>query len=106
MYEARYSIGIIPSTVRVNDQITVTVCGKHCETDSLFVDVMVPENIQAGDLLQVFTTGAYNSTMASNYNRYPRPATVLIRHNGTYEQIVRRDSWEEMFDKETVPGDL
>ena len=106
MYEARYSIGIIPSTVRVDDQITVTICGKHCETDSLFVDVMVPENIQAGDLLQVFTTGAYNSTMASNYNRYPRPATVLIRHNGTYEQIVRRDSWEEMFDKELVPGDL
>ena len=85
---------------------TVTVCGKHCETDNLFVDVEVPDDIQPGDMLQVFSTGAYNSSMASNYNRYPRPATVLIRHNGTYEQIVRRDSWEEMFDKETVPGDL
>ena len=85
---------------------TVTICGKHCETDNLFLEVQVPDDIQPGDLLQVYSTGAYNSTMASNYNRYPRPATVLIRHNGTYEQIVRRDSWEEMFDKESVPGDL
>ncbi len=85
---------------------TVTISGKHCETDTLFVDVELPDDLSPGDLIQVFTTGAYNSTMASNYNRYPRPATVLIRHNGAYEQIVRRDTWEEMFEKETVPGDL
>ena len=106
MYEAKYSISTIQSNAPSGEPRTVTVCGKHCETDSLFEDVEVPENIGAGDLLQVFTTGAYNSTMASNYNRYPRPGTVLIRHNGTYELIVRQDSWEEMFDKETVPGDL
>ena len=106
MYEAKYAIGTVQSEAKPGPKMTVTICGKHCETDSLFVDVDVPGNIEAGDLIQVFTTGAYNSTMASNYNRYPRPATVLIRHNGTYVQIVRRDSWEEMFDKETVPGDL
>jgi diaminopimelate decarboxylase len=111
MYEAKYAVKAIYATDSIGDgdvtwPQTVTVCGKHCETDSLFVDVEVPNDIQPGDLLQVFTTGAYNSTMASNYNRYPRPATVLIRHNGAYEQVVRRDSWDEMFDKETVPGDL
>ncbi|MEI7987143.1 MAG: diaminopimelate decarboxylase [Armatimonadota bacterium] len=106
MYDAKYAVVTVQSEAKSESQMTVTVCGKHCETDSLFVDVKVPSNIQAGDLLQVFTTGAYNSTMANNYNRYPRPGTALIRHNGTYELIVRRDSWEEMFDKETVPGDL
>ncbi len=114
MYEAKYDIRVAyadrPENNTRNGDVTpletVTVCGKHCETDNLFVDVEVPNDIQAGDMIQVLTTGAYNSTMANNYNRYPRPATVLIRHNGTYEQIVRRDSWEEMFDKETVPGDL
>ncbi len=106
MYDAKYAVGTVQAEAKSGTQMTVTVSGKHCETDSLFVDVNVPSNIRAGDLLQVFTTGAYNSTMASNYNRYPRPGTVLIRHNGTYELIVRRDSWEEMFDKETVPGDL
>jgi diaminopimelate decarboxylase len=114
MYEAKYDVRTIyaerPEDINRDGDVTwpetVTVCGKHCETDNLFVDVEVPNDIQAGDMIQVLTTGAYNSTMANNYNRYPRPATVLIRHNGTYEQIVRRDSWEEMFNKETVPGDL
>lgn len=111
MYEAKYAIqgiGLRAQGTVNSDQgtKTVTVCGKHCETDSLFVDVEVPNDVAAEDMIQVFTTGAYNSTMASNYNRYPRPATVLIRHNGAYEQVVRRDSWDEMFNKETVPGDL
>ena len=104
MYEAKYQIEVLEKDD--SPRITATVCGKHCETDNLFVDVEVPQNVDIGDLLQVLTTGAYNSTMANNYNRYPRPATVLIRENGAAEHDVRRDSWEEMFDKETVPGDL
>ena len=111
MYEAKYQVQTTAlnaptSNNSVKGTQTVTVCGKHCETDTLFADVELPSDLAPGDLVQVFTTGAYNSTMASNYNRFPRPATVLIRHNGAYEQIVRRDTWEEMFDKETVPGDL
>ena len=104
MYEAKYEVKILGKND--SEKVRMTVCGKHCETDNLFVDVEVPSDIAAGDLMQVLTTGAYNSTMANNYNRYVRPATVLIRQNGTYEQVVRRDSWEEMFDKESVPGDL
>lgn len=107
MYEAKYDAVLVPATDREPAASKkVTVCGKHCETDNLFEDVELPNDVAAGDLIQVLTTGAYNSTMANNYNRYPRPATVLIRQNGTVEQVVRRDSWEEMFDKESVPGDL
>jgi diaminopimelate decarboxylase len=85
---------------------TVTVSGKHCETDKLFEDVVLPSDIQPGALLQVLTTGAYNASMSSNYNRYPRPATALIREDGTHVLVQRRDSWDEMFAREHVPGDL
>jgi diaminopimelate decarboxylase len=84
----------------------VTVSGKHCETDMLFEDVLLPEATKPGDLLQVLCTGAYNSSMASNYNRYPRPATVLIRENGAFALVQRRESWDEMLARETVPEDL
>ncbi len=81
----------------------VTVSGRHCETDKLFEDVSLPADIAAGDLLQVLVTGAYNASMASNYNRYPRPAMVLIRQDGSDSLIARRDSWDEMFARERVP---
>ncbi len=105
MYEAKYDVRLVRDD-EYAERRTVTVCGKHCETDNLFVDVEVASDVEAGDLLQVLTTGAYNSTMANNYNRYPRPATVLIRQNGGAELVVRRDTWEEMFNKETMPEGL
>lgn len=81
---------------------TVTVAGKHCETDNLFVDVELPSDLQPGDVLQVLSTGAYNSSMASNYNRYPRPATVLLREGGEAALIQRRETWDEMFARECL----
>lgn len=105
MYEAKYHVEVLRDTTGEATKL-VTVSGKHCETDTLFADVYLPESVQAGDLLQVLTTGAYNSTMASNYNRYPRPATALVRSNGAYDLVVQRDSWDSMFSKECLPGDL
>jgi diaminopimelate decarboxylase len=83
-----------------------TISGKHCETDKLFEDVQLPEDIEAGDLLQVLTTGAYNASMASNYNRYQRPATALVRGDGSHVLVQRRETWDEMFARESVPEDL
>lgn len=80
-----------------------TVSGKHCETDKLFEDVELPGDLAEGDLLQVLCTGAYNASMASNYNRYPRPATALIRADGTPVLIQRRDTWDEMLAREILP---
>lgn len=77
----------------------VTVCGRHCETDDLFMDVDLPDDVGPGDLLQVLCTGAYNASMASNYNRYPRPATVLITNEGP-KLVQRRESWDELFARE------
>lgn len=79
-----------------------TVVGRHCENDVLHPDVALPGNLKPGDLVQVLCTGAYSSSMASNYNRYPRPATVLIRTDGTPALIQMRETYEQMFSREIV----
>lgn len=71
-----------------------TIAGKHCESDILFKDVKIAKPTK-GDLLAVFSTGAYHHSMASNYNRYPRPAVVLTRQ-GKAKLIYQRESLEEL----------
>lgn len=103
LYNSKYTVEPLKQGEETQ---TVTVSGKHCETDKLFEDIVLPTGLVAGDLLQVLSTGAYNSSMASNYNRYPRPATALIRLDGSHTLIQRRDSWDEMLAREIVPSDL
>ncbi|HLO99113.1 MAG TPA: diaminopimelate decarboxylase [Fimbriimonas sp.] len=98
LYSAAYDV----RSFRKGPTQRTTVSGKHCETDTLFPDVLLPIDLQPGDLLQVLTTGAYNSSMANNYNRYPRPATVMIRQNGTYELVVKRETWDQLFEREVI----
>lgn len=85
---------------------TFTVSGRHCETDLLFPDVNLPRDLRKGDLIQVLCTGAYNSSMASQYNRYPRPAMLLRRPDGSFEVVQTADTWQEMFSREHLPEDL
>jgi len=84
----------------------VTVSGRHCESDQLFEDINLPAGIKAGDLLQVGSTGAYNASMASNYNRFPRIATALLRPDGSHVLIQRRESWDELLAREILPVEL
>lgn len=80
-------------------QETVTIAGKHCESgDILIKDAQLPQT-EPGDILIVMATGAYNYSMASNYNRLPRPAAIivsegeanLILHRETHEDLLRQD---------------
>lgn len=105
LYGARYIIErVVPASS--GPMRIVTVSGRHCETDRLIPDASLPEDIARGDLVQVLTTGAYASSMASNYNRYPRPATVLVRSNGDFHQVQERETYESMLVREVVPDDL
>ena len=55
------------------------VVGKHCESGDLVVpDAFVPEDLEVGDILATPVTGAYGYSMASNYNKVPRPAVVFV----------------------------
>jgi diaminopimelate decarboxylase len=70
--------------------------GKHCETgDILIRDIDLASDIKPGDLLAIPATGAYNRSMASNYNHVPRPPVIAVR-NGAAKVIVRRESYEDL----------
>ncbi len=101
MYDARFDVFALRNSGA--GPRTCTISGRHCETDELFPNVELPGDIARGDLVQVLSTGAYNSSMASNYNRYPRPATVLLDPNGKPRLVQKRETWDEMFSREQLP---
>jgi len=103
LYGARYN-AIVANKATLPRVHKVTVSGRHCETDTLIVDVHVPE-LTAGDLLAVQTTGAYNYAMASNYNRFARPAMVLVA-GGKADVIVERESLHDLVRMDRVPERL
>ncbi len=72
------------------DPQPTTVCGRSCENDRL-VEAPLPADLRAGDLLALGTTGAYTYSMASNYNRFARPA-VVFAGAGTHRLAVRRET--------------
>jgi diaminopimelate decarboxylase len=81
---------------------TVSVAGNCCESGDMLVwDVAMPRP-EVGDTLAVFCTGAYNYSMASNYNRYPRPAVVLVR-DGRADVIVERETYADIAARDLVP---
>ncbi len=72
------------------------VVGKCCESgDIIQPKVMLPADVKRGDIIAVCTTGAYNYSMASNYNRIPRPAMVMLRGGESYV-AVKRESMEDI----------
>ena len=82
-----------------------SVAGKCCESgDMLLWDAHLP-SVRRGDLLAVFTTGAYNYSMASNYNRLPRPAVVLVG-GGRARLLVARETYADLVRLDVIPEDL
>lgn len=71
-----------------------TVCGRSCENDEL-AQAMLPEDLQAGDLLAMRATGAYTYSMASNYNRFARPAVVAVSKS-EHRLIARRETVDDL----------
>jgi len=95
-----------PATPATSDSCeTVSVAGNCCESGDMLVwDVAMPRP-EVGDTLAVFCTGAYNYSMASNYNRYPRPAVVLVR-DGRADVIVERETYADLAAHDLVPARL
>jgi diaminopimelate decarboxylase len=61
---------------------------------------MLPSGLREGDVLQVLCTGAYNAGMASNYNRFLRPASVALRGDGSARLVERRETLDDLFRRE------
>jgi diaminopimelate decarboxylase len=83
----------------------LTIAGKHCESgDILIKDIALPKP-QAGDILLVMATGAYNYSMSSNYNRIPRPAAVLVK-DGEANIILQRETYQDLIRQDRLPERL
>jgi len=93
LYEARYSVCIADRPDARPDGSYV-IFGRHCETDRLFPDAALPDP-QPGDLLVVRDTGAYTYSMASNYNRFVRPAVVIV-DNGRARLAAARETLDRV----------
>jgi len=100
-YQSLYSACLVDKPFKKNSE-KVTIAGKHCESgDVLLKDFSLP-SCESGDLLVVFGTGAYNYSMSSNYNRIPRPATVMV-WEGSAELTQRRELPEDLLQLDVLP---
>jgi len=100
LYDAEYS-AILANRANNARTKVYTVCGKHCETDNLILNILLPE-AKTGDLLAVQTTGAYGHSMASNYNRFTRPAVVFVM-DGKADLVARRENLEDLVTCDLIP---
>lgn len=104
LYQAKYDVALANKVQQPATQ-KVSFAGRACESgDMLFWDVMVPK-VAPGDILAVFTTGAYNYAMASHYNRVPKPAVVFVA-DGKAELVVRRETFQDMLAFDLLPERL
>ena len=96
LYGARYE-AFLPAAPDAPRDLACTIVGKHCEQgDVLVADARLPGSVGPGDLLATPVTGAYGASMASNYNKVPRPAVVFVR-DGRARSVVRRESLDDLW---------
>jgi diaminopimelate decarboxylase len=95
LYGSGYE-AFLPREVSAPRARVVTVVGKHCESGDVIVrDACVPDDLRVGDVLATPVTGAYGYSMASNYNKVPRPPVVFVK-DGQYRVVVRRETHEDL----------
>lgn len=103
-YESKCLV-VITNKMKNSLEEKVTIAGKHCESGDILVkDIQLPKT-EPGDILIVLATGAYNYSMASNYNRLTRPATVLVSE-GEANLIIRRETNDDLIRHDLLPEKL
>ncbi|MDO4492305.1 MAG: diaminopimelate decarboxylase [Clostridia bacterium] len=96
LYGARYTV--LPAS-RANEtcDMVCTLAGRCCESgDMIQENIKLPAGTKRGDIIAVCTTGAYNFSMSSNYNRLPRPAVVML-NAGTARVAVKAETFEDLY---------
>lgn len=94
LYQSEYTALLANKAGQPADDL-VTIAGRCCESGDLIQENTPLQPAQAGDILAVLSTGAYNYSMASHYNRLPKPAVILVR-DGKPRVIVRRETYEDL----------
>lgn len=94
LYGSKYS-AVVANKANIEPCKEYTIAGKCCESGDLLIENIMLPNIEVGDTLAVLATGAYNYSMASNYNRIPRPPVVMLS-KGEDKLVVKRESYEDI----------
>jgi diaminopimelate decarboxylase len=95
LYGSGYE-AFLPRVVDAPRPRRVTVVGKHCESGDVVVrDAELPSDLAVGDILATPVTGAYGHSMASNYNKVPRPPVVFVGE-GAWRLVMRRETYADL----------
>lgn len=104
LYQAKHE-AILANRAENEVSETVSIAGKCCESgDMLIWDIAMPA-AKNGDILAVTSTGAYNYSMANNYNRIGRPAVVFVK-DGKAEIVVRRETLDDLIQYDVIPESM
>ena len=104
MYQAKYFAEIADNTDGRETE-KITLAGRYCESGDILIEEIELPQIKADDTICVYNTGAYNYSMASNYNRVEKPSMVLV-NNSQSDIIVSRESLEDLISKDSIPSRL
>lgn len=102
LYQAKYDATIANKADEVKSE-TVSIAGRCCESGDMLIYDIDLQSPKTGDILAVFSTGAYNFSMASNYNKLPVPPVVLVK-DGKSELMVKPQSFEDLLRNDVIPG--
>lgn len=94
LYQAQYEMVLAKNPLATPIE-TVHIAGKYCESGDILVDKQPLPATEPGDLLVMLDTGAYGYSMASNYNRNPRPAVVFAK-DGNAKEVIQRESLDDL----------
>ena len=94
LYQSQYT-ALIANKANEARALRATIAGRCCESGDLLGENIDIQNAKRGDILAVLVTGAYNHSMASNYNRLPRPPIVMVK-DGVAQLAVKRESFEDL----------
>ncbi len=95
LYGSGYE-AFLPRETGAPRPMPIRLVGKHCESgDVLVSEGFVPGDLAVGDLLATPVTGAYGHSMASNYNKVPRPAVLFVA-DGVARTVVRRETFDDL----------
>ena len=100
LYQAKYEAIAVNKTDNAKTD-TVTICGKCCESGDVLIRDAQVAPLERGDILAVFSTGAYGYSMASNYNKNTLPAVVMVK-DGESKVIVKRQTYDDMIKNEIM----
>ena len=94
LYQSHYEL-ICANKASEKREATVTVAGKCCESGDLIQEWTHIQPVEPGDIIAVLSTGAYNYSMASNYNRIPRLPVIMVK-DGKARVVVKRETYEQI----------